>query len=108
MKQECITQTRDFIEGVYAEFIDLMKDEDVDYRSGASAFRRELILALAREEKPTEHQKNKKKDKDKKREEKKDAKKEKNKSFTSREHTVKKFLGESTEGFKKILSDGKI
>lgn len=93
MNQECINQTRDFIEGVYTEFIDMMKDEEIDYRSGASAFRRELILALAREEKKGEKSK--------------DKVKEKKKTVTSDEHSVKKFLGDSTDGFRKILSEGK-
>lgn len=96
MNQECINQTRDFIEGVYTEFIDLMKDEEIDYRSGASAFRRELILALARDEKKGDKPKENKKDKDKK------------KHFTSDDHSVKTFLGDSTNEFRKILNEGKL
>lgn len=110
MNQECINQTRDFVEGVYTEFIDLMKDEEIDYRSGASAFRRELILALAREEKRGDKPKDKPKDKDKKSDKQKDKHKGKDKKthFTSDEHSVKRFLGDSTDGFRKILNEGKL
>jgi hypothetical protein len=92
MNKECITKTKDFIDGVYREFVEIVKDEDIDYRSGASAFRRELILALAREEKKGGEQK----DKDKK------------KHFTSDDHSVKTFLGDSTNEFRKILNEGKL
>jgi len=119
MKQECIEQTRDFIENVYREYLDMIKDEDVDYRTGVTSFRRELILALAKEEKrydKKDQKKNdKKKDKDKKNKDDKkqrayenDGKYKPPMKITSDEHSVKKFISDSTEGFRAILRDGKV
>lgn len=119
MKKECIEHIKDFIEKVYREHIDMIKDEDVDYRSGVSAFRRELILALAKEEKKYDSEQNETNQKEEKESKKKEHKHKDNKhekqkneekktKFTSDDHSVKKFLGNTTEGFRSILRDGKI
>jgi hypothetical protein len=93
----------------------MIGNEDVDYRAGVTSFRRELILALAKEEKRNDKKDEKKKDK-----EKKDKTQKKNKAYetdgkgnppmriTSDDHSVKKFIGDSTEGYRAILRDGKV